>query len=241
MHQPVQDERRFDGLAEADFVGEQPAHRIAGGRALRDVELVRKEPDAPPRNEPRPSASRRSRRRRMSSRVRKSSTSSRSPSARRSSERAFELQRPQLVGRRGAPVRQPQRPVWEARSATAVSSRVAMIRTGRPALRSTGISASVSAASRSVVPERGNSTRMRATVERRHASDPELGIETVRQIVAGLPGVSSDRVSGQLHHARGTRSCEKRDAVAPMGDESRHSISSSTPLSREHHNPSRTR
>ena len=45
-------------------------------------------------------------------------------------------------------------------SATAVSSLVAMIRTGRPALRSTGISASVSAASRSFVPERGNWTRI---------------------------------------------------------------------------------
>ena len=47
MHQPVEDERRFDGLAEPDFVGEEPAHRIAGGRAFRDMELVGEEPDAP--------------------------------------------------------------------------------------------------------------------------------------------------------------------------------------------------
>ncbi|HLG55389.1 MAG TPA: hypothetical protein VI485_08650 [Vicinamibacterales bacterium] len=41
---------------------------------------------------------------------------------------------------------------------TVVSSRVSVMRTGRPGLRSTGISASVLAASRSVVAERGNST-----------------------------------------------------------------------------------
>ena len=46
MQQPVHDQRGFDGLAEADFVGEQPAHRHPRGRALGDVELVREEPDA---------------------------------------------------------------------------------------------------------------------------------------------------------------------------------------------------
>ena len=48
MHQPVEDERCFDGLAEPDFVGKEPAHRIAGSRAFRDMELVWKETDAPP-------------------------------------------------------------------------------------------------------------------------------------------------------------------------------------------------
>ncbi len=33
-------------LPEAHLVGEQPAHRVAGAGALRDVELVREEPDA---------------------------------------------------------------------------------------------------------------------------------------------------------------------------------------------------
>ena len=47
VHEPIQDQRRLDGLAEADLVGEQPAHRIAGARPLRDVELVREEADAP--------------------------------------------------------------------------------------------------------------------------------------------------------------------------------------------------
>ena len=111
----------------------------------------------PPRNEPRPSASRRARRCRMSRRVTKSSTSSRSPRARRS---------------RSAPSSSSGHSSWDAaarpfasrsvpsgsRAATVVSSRVAVIRTGRPGLRFTGISASVLAASRSVVLERGNST-----------------------------------------------------------------------------------
>ena len=47
VHEAIQDERGLDGLAEADFVGEQPPHGIAGARALRDVELMGKEPDAP--------------------------------------------------------------------------------------------------------------------------------------------------------------------------------------------------
>ena len=41
VHEPIQDQRRFDRLSEADFVCQQPAHRIAGARALRDVKLVR--------------------------------------------------------------------------------------------------------------------------------------------------------------------------------------------------------
>ena len=73
-------------------------------------------------------------------------------------ERAFELHGPQRVGRRRAPVRKLQRPVRESRDDRRVL-RVSVIRTGLPGLRSTGISASMFAASRSVVPERGNSTR----------------------------------------------------------------------------------
>ena len=41
-----QDEAGLDGLAEADLVGEQPAHRHAGGGALGDVQLVREQPHA---------------------------------------------------------------------------------------------------------------------------------------------------------------------------------------------------
>jgi len=32
VHQPIQDQRGLDGLSEADLVGEQPTHRIAGRR-----------------------------------------------------------------------------------------------------------------------------------------------------------------------------------------------------------------
>ena len=46
VQQPVHDQRRFDGLAQPDFVGEQPSHRHPGGGALRDVQLVREQPHA---------------------------------------------------------------------------------------------------------------------------------------------------------------------------------------------------
>ena len=46
VHEPVQNQRGLDGFAEADFVGEQPAHRIARARALGDVQLVREEANA---------------------------------------------------------------------------------------------------------------------------------------------------------------------------------------------------
>ena len=42
-----EDETGLDRLAEADLVGEQPAHRVRRGRPLGDVELVREERDAP--------------------------------------------------------------------------------------------------------------------------------------------------------------------------------------------------
>jgi hypothetical protein len=44
VHEPIQDERGFDSLPEANFVGEQPADRIAGARSLRHIELMREEP-----------------------------------------------------------------------------------------------------------------------------------------------------------------------------------------------------
>ena len=46
VQQAVHDQRRLDGLAEPDLVGEQPAHRHPGGGALGDVELVREQPHA---------------------------------------------------------------------------------------------------------------------------------------------------------------------------------------------------
>ena len=46
MQQPVHDQRGLDGLAEADFVGEQPSHRHPRGRAFGHVQLMREQPDA---------------------------------------------------------------------------------------------------------------------------------------------------------------------------------------------------
>ena len=47
VHEAIQDQRRLNRLSEADFVGEEPPNRIGRARALRDVELVREEANAP--------------------------------------------------------------------------------------------------------------------------------------------------------------------------------------------------
>ena len=52
VDQPIQDERRFDGLAEADFVGQQPAHGIGGAGALGDVQLMREQAHASAQERP---------------------------------------------------------------------------------------------------------------------------------------------------------------------------------------------
>ena len=46
VQQPVHDQRGFDGLAQPDLVCEQPPYRHPRGRAFRDVQLVREQPDA---------------------------------------------------------------------------------------------------------------------------------------------------------------------------------------------------
>ena len=115
VHEPIQDERGLDGLSEADFVGEQPAHRIAGARALRDVELVREEPDA--------SAEEGAQAVGFAKRQEVQDVQAgheildvvEIAQGEALEERAFELQRPQRVGRRRAPVRESQRPVRESR------------------------------------------------------------------------------------------------------------------------------
>ncbi len=47
-----EDEARLDRLPEADFVREEPADRVARGRALGDVELVREDRDPPAEERP---------------------------------------------------------------------------------------------------------------------------------------------------------------------------------------------
>ena len=47
VQQPVHDQRGFDGLAQPDLVCEQPSNRHPRGRAFRDVQLMREQPDPP--------------------------------------------------------------------------------------------------------------------------------------------------------------------------------------------------
>ena len=148
----------------------------------------------PPRNGPRPSASRSVSRCRMSSRVRKSPSSSTSPSASRSSRAlSSAIGHSAWVGtvcpfaRRIVPS--------GSRAATVVSSRVAETRTGRPRLRSTGASAAVSAPKRKVVLECGNSattTRPSSAVTR---PMPSSGLKRWVRRSPGVqvrPGVTSE-------------------------------------------------
>ena len=115
VHEPIQDQRGLDGLAEADFVGEQPAHRIAGARALRDVELVRKQPDASAEERAQAVGFAKSQEVQDVQAGHEVLDVVEIAQGEALEERAFELQRPQRVGRRRAPVRQPQRPVRESR------------------------------------------------------------------------------------------------------------------------------
>ena len=111
VYKPIQDERGLDRFSEAHFVGEQPAHRVAGRRAFRDVELVRKQADASA--EERPQAVSFAKRQELQNVEASDEILDVVEIAQREAleQRAFELQRPQCVGGRRAPVRQSQRPV----------------------------------------------------------------------------------------------------------------------------------
>ena len=92
------------------------SHRTGsrGARPFGDMELVREQPDAPPRNEPRPSAS-------EAQEVQDAQAGDEIldlvevAQDETLEERAFELQGPQRVGRRGAPVCELQRSIGETR------------------------------------------------------------------------------------------------------------------------------
>ena len=187
VHEPIQDQRRLDGLPEADLVGEQPAHRIAGARPLRDVELVREEPDA--------SAEEGAQAVGFAKRQEVQDIEAgheildliEIAQGEAFEERAFELQGPQLVRRRGVPVCEPQRPIRESRR-------------DRRFLPGGGDSdwpagAQIDGDQRVRVggqPQRRPRARElddeRSTFERCHASDPQLGIETMGEVVADSPG-----------------------------------------------------
>ena len=115
VHEPIQDERRLDRLPEADFVGEQPAHGIAGARPLRDVELVREEPDASAEKGAQAVGFAKGQEVQDVQAGHEILDVVEIAQGEAFEERAFELQRPQLVRRRGAPVRELQRPIRESR------------------------------------------------------------------------------------------------------------------------------
>ena len=114
VHEPIQDERGLYGLAETNFVGEQPTHGIAGARPLRDVELVRKEPDASPEKGPQAVG--------FAEREKVQDVQAGHeildliviPQRQAFEERAFKLQRPQRVGERSASVCERQRSIRES-------------------------------------------------------------------------------------------------------------------------------
>jgi hypothetical protein len=116
VHQSIQDERGLDGFAEADFVGEQPAHRIAGTRALGDIQLVREQADAAA--EKRAQTVCFAKRQEVEDVQTDGEVLEIIDIAQRKSieERAFEFERPQRVRRSRSSIRQPQGPVSEPRS-----------------------------------------------------------------------------------------------------------------------------
>ena len=187
VYEAIQDERGLDGLSEAHFVGEQPPHGIAGARALRDVELVRKEPDASA--EEGAQAVGFAKRQEVQDVQASHEILDVIEIAQGESleQRAFELQRPQRVGRHRAPVRQSQRPVREPRDDRRFLPSVSD--PDRPARAEIDRDQCVRVRGQ---PQRRPRTREldeeRPSLEGRHASDPQFGIETVSEVVAGFPG-----------------------------------------------------
>ncbi len=187
VHEPIQDERRFDRLSQADFVGQQPAHGVAGARALRDVELVREESNA--------SSEERAEAVGFAKVQEAQDIETRHEileiveiaQGETFEEGAFELERPQFVGRRGVSVRQPQRPIREARRDRRVLEGGAdsdwPARTQVDGNQRIGVSRQAQRRARA-----RELDDQRSTVERRHASDSQLGIETVGEVVPRSPG-----------------------------------------------------
>ena len=158
MYEPIQDERRFDRLAESDLVGEQPPHRVRGARSLRNVELVGEQADASP--EKGPQAVGFSKGQEVQDVHPRDEVFDVIEIARGEAIEECALALPAATAHAKARCRRSRAAASHPGVAprSSVSSRVAVIRTGLPGLRSTRTSASVLAASRSVVPARKNST-----------------------------------------------------------------------------------
>ena len=187
VHEAIQDERGLDGLAEAHFVGEQPPHGIAGARALRDVELMGKEPDASAEEGAQAVGFAKSQEVQDVQAGHEILDVIEIAKGEPLEERVLELQRPQRLGRRRAPVRQSQRPVRESRDDRRFLPSVSD--PDRPARAQIDRDQCVRVRGE---PERRSRTRKldeeRPSLEGRHASDPQLGIETVSEVVPDLPG-----------------------------------------------------
>ena len=186
MHQSIQDERRFDGLAQTDLVGEQPSHWIRGARPFGDVKLVWEQPDASPKEGAQAVG--------LAKRQEVQDAHPRHEvldvvevtKGEALEECAFELERPERVWRRSASVRELQGSIREARDDPGFfSSRGDSYRpSGTQIDREQRIRAGRQS-------KRGSRAREldgeRPALERCHASDTQLGIEAVCEVVADRP------------------------------------------------------
>lgn len=144
VYEPIEDQTRFDRLAESHFVGQQPAHGIRRGCALRHVELMRKQPN---------------------------------PSAKKGSEDVVFTNRPEAAN-------------VAKRRGVKGDGRFVPGQVGNADVR---IHADERIAAGGDAKRRARLRKMndeRAAVDGGDVSNTELGIETVRQRVAGLPGMS---------------------------------------------------
>ena len=187
VHEPIQDQRRLDGLPEADLVGEQPADRVAGARPLRDMELVREQPDASPEEGAQAVGFAKAQELEDIEAGHEILDLVEIAKGQAFEQGAFELDRPHFVGRRGVPVGELQCPIREARR-----DRRDLQCGGEPDWPAGAqidgnqrISVGCQPKRRSRAPELDDE---RATIERRHASDPQLGVETMGEVVPGCPG-----------------------------------------------------
>ena len=187
VHEMVEDQAGLDGLAEADFVGQQPAHRVAVRGALGHVELVREQPH--------PAAEERAEAARLADApqvqdvepdqeiARFVGVAERQPIE----QRAFELERPQRVRRLGAAVGELQPSVGQLRRDPRFFTRRADAH--RPAWAEVDRDERVGAGGQAQ--RRAGAGKLRderASVDGGDAPDAQFGIETVGEVVADGPG-----------------------------------------------------
>ena len=186
MHQTIQDERRFDGLAQTDLVGEQPSHRIRDARPFGDVKLVREQPDASPK-EGAQAVGFAKRQEVQDAHPRHEVLDVVEVTKDEALEEcAFELERPERVWRRSASVRELQCSIREARDDPGFFSGSGD--SYRPSRTQIDREQRVRASRQS---KRGSRARElddeRPALERCHASDTQLGIEAVCEVVPDRP------------------------------------------------------